>query len=108
MKISKISKFSCGFFENVLYKKKYSSVQKKAGCVYSMQSRLSVQKFDSRPSIVNYQLSIRANVEFSQCNGRNERKRGSAHQNTQPPRSGTAVLMGGFPLGACFCNYSMH
>nr|MBP3283468.1 hypothetical protein [Treponema sp.] len=41
-------------------------------------------------------------------NGRNERKRGSAHQNTQPPRSGTAVLMGGFPLGACFCNYGMH
>jgi len=25
-----------------------------------------------------------------------------------PPRSGTAVFVGGFPLGACFCNYGMH
>ncbi|MBR1614188.1 MAG: hypothetical protein IJ673_01780, partial [Treponema sp.] len=47
----------------------------------------------------------RAKVEFSQCNGRNERKRGSVNKNTQPPRSGTAVFVGGFPLGACFCNY---
>ena len=50
----------------------------------------------------------RAKVEFSQSNGRNERKRGSVHQNTQPPRSGTAVLMDGFPLGARFCNYDMQ
>ena len=51
---------------------------------------------------------FRANVEFSQSNGRNERKRGSVNKNTQPPRSGTAVFVGGFPLGACFCNYGMH
>ena len=49
-----------------------------------------------------------AKVEFLQCNGRNERKRGSAHENTLPPRSGTAVSMCRFPLGACFDNYAMH